>query len=76
MQFGFSESNFFVDLPRQTLDRAEAEQLLNRRLSFYYLDDKAEDGSDSQEVQAFAPFRKQYIYQDESTAAAEDMAFI
>jgi hypothetical protein len=62
-------------MPRQTLFRAEAEQILRRRRGFFYLRDRPEFTLHGEDIDGYDPFRKIYIYRDEESAA-EDMAFI
>ena len=75
IQFSFEEDWFCMDLPLQTLYRAEAEQIVRSRHGFFYLRDRPEFTLNEEDVEGYDPFRKIYIYGDEDSAA-EDMAFI
>lgn len=75
IQFSFEEKWFCLDMPLQTLYRAEAEQILRFRKEFFYLTDKPQFTLTGEDVDGYDPFRKVYAYGDESSAA-EDMAFI
>lgn len=75
IQFSFERNWFCVDMPLQTLYRAEAEQILRSRQGFFYLLDRPEFSLNEEDVDGYNPFRKIYIYGDEDSAA-EDMAFI
>lgn len=75
IQFSFEEKWFCVDMPRQTLYRAEAEKILRDRTGFFYLRDRPEFTLYGETVEGMDPFRKIYLYGDENIAA-EDMAFV
>jgi hypothetical protein len=75
IQFSFEEKWFCMDMPLQTLYRAEAEQILRGRRGFFYLKDRPEFTLHGEDVDGYDPFRKVYVYGDER-AAAEDMAFV
>jgi hypothetical protein len=75
VQFSMEKNWFCLDLPLQTLYRAEAEQILRCRKGFFYLRDRPQFTLNEEDVQGYDPFRKVYIYGDEESAA-EDMAFI
>jgi hypothetical protein len=75
VQFSFEEKSFCLDMPRQTLSRAEAEQILRSRQGFFYLRNRPEFTLKGEDVEGYNPFRKVYAYGDERSAA-EDMAFI
>ena len=75
IQFSFEKNYFCMDLPRQTLFRPEAEQILRDRTGFFYLDERKQFTLHGEDVIGYDPFRKAYVYGDEATAA-EDMAFV
>ena len=75
IQFSFEKNWFCLDMPLQTLYRAEAEQILRSRRGFFYLRDRPQFTLHGEDVDGYDPFRKIYIYGDEDSAA-EDMAFI
>ena len=75
IQFSFENQWFCMDLPRQTLFRPEAEQVLRYRGGFFYLADRKEFTLHGEDIEGYDPFRKIYLYEDEQSAA-EDMAFI
>ena len=75
IQFSFELKWFCMDIPRETLYRPEAEQILGNRLGFFYLRDRPEFTLYEETVEGFDPFRKIYLYGDEDSAA-EDMAYI
>lgn len=75
IQFSFEKNWFCLDMPLQTLYRAEAEQILRCRKGFFYLRDRPQFTLKQEDVEGYDPFRKVYIYGDEQSAA-EDMAFI
>ena len=64
-----------MDMPIQTLYKAEAEQILRSRKGFFYLKDRPQFTLYEEDVEGYDPFRKIYVYGDEDSAA-EDMAFI
>ena len=74
IQYSFEEKWFCVDLPLQTLYKPEAEQILRSRRGFFFLRDRPEFTLHGEDVEGYDPFRKIYLYGDE-TAAAEDMGF-
>jgi len=75
IQFSIERNWFCLDMPLQTLYRAEAEQILRSRKGFFYLRDRPEFTLHEEDVDGYDPFRKVYIFGDE-VSAAEDMAFI
>jgi hypothetical protein len=75
IQFSFEKNWFSLDMPLQTLYRAEAEQILRSRKGFFYLRDRPQFTLKEEDVDGYDPFRKAYVYGDEDSAA-EDMAFI
>lgn len=75
IQFSFEKNWFCLDMPLQTLYRAEAEQILRSRKGFFYLRDRPQFTLKEEDVDGYDPFRKIYFYGDEDSAA-EDMAFI
>lgn len=75
IQYSFEEKWFCLDMPLQTLYRPEAEQILRSRRGFFFLRDRPEFTLYEEDVEGYDPFRKIYLYGDE-TAAAEDMAYI
>ena len=75
IQFSIEKYWFCLDMPLQTLYRAEAEQILRYRKGFFYLRDRPQFTLNEEDVEGYDPFRKVYIYGDE-VSAAEDMAFI
>ncbi len=75
IQFSIEEKWFCMDMPLQTLFRAEAEIILRSRKGFFYLSDRPEFTLYEEDVEGYDPFRKIYLYGDE-VSAAEDMAFI
>ena len=75
IQFSFERDWFCLDMPIQTLYRAEAEQILRSRKGFFYLRDQPQFTLNEEDVDGYDPFRKVYLYGDEQSAA-EDMAFI
>lgn len=75
IQFAFERNWFCLDMPLQTLYRDEAELILQERKGFFFLRDRPEFTLRGECVDGFDPFRKIYIYGDESSAA-RDMAFI
>ena len=75
IQFAFGKNWFCLDIPLQTLYRAEAEQILRSRKGFFYLQDRLEFILTGEIVDGYDPFRKIFVYGDEDSAA-EDMAFI
>jgi hypothetical protein len=75
VQFSIEKNWFCLDMPIQTLYRAEAEQILRCRKGFFYLRDRPQFRLTEEDVDGYDPFRKVYIYGDEQSAA-EDMAFI
>lgn len=75
IQFSIERNWFCLDMPRQTLFRAEAEQILRHRRGFFYLRDRPEFTLTGEDVDGYDPFRKIFIYGDEDSAA-EDLAFI
>jgi len=75
IQFSFERDWFCMDMPLQTLYRAEAEQILRSRQGFFYLRDRPQFTLNEEDVEGYDPFRKVYVYGDEDSAA-EDMAFI
>jgi hypothetical protein len=74
-QFSFEENWFCIDLPVQTLKRCEAEQILRRRIGFFFLRDRQQFTLHGEQTAGSDPFRKVYLYGDE-WSAAEDMAFV
>lgn len=75
IQFSAERQWFCLDMPRQTLERAEAGDILRYRKGFFYLSDRQEFTLHEEDVDGHEPFRKVYVYGDEDSAA-EDMAFI
>ena len=75
IQFSIERNWFCLDMPLQTLFRAEAEQILRDRMGFFYLKNRSEFTLSGEDVDGYDPFRKVYVYGDEDSAA-EDMAFI
>ena len=75
IQFSIEHDWFCIDLPRKTLYRPEAEQILRRRQGFFYLCARPEFTLYGEDVDGYDPFRKIYIYGDEESAA-QDMAYI
>jgi hypothetical protein len=75
IQFSFEKNWFCMDMPIQTLYRAEAEKIVRSRHGFFYLRDRPEFTLNEEDVDGYDPFRKVYVYGDEDSAA-EDMAFI
>lgn len=75
IQFSFEKDWFCLDMPLQTLYRAEAEQIWRSRKGFFYLKDQPVFTLKDEDVDGYEPFRKAYVYGDENSAA-EDMAFI
>ena len=75
IQFSFEKDWFCLDMPLQTLYRAEAERIVRSRKGFFYLRDRPEFTLQGEDVDGYDPFRKVYLYGDED-AAAEDMAFV
>ena len=75
IQFSFQEKWFCLDMPLQTLYRPEAERILRSRLGFFFVRDRPEFTLKGEVVEGYDPFRKIYLYGDE-TAAAEDMAYV
>lgn len=75
IQFSIEKDWFCLDMPIQTLYRAEAEQILRCRKGFFYLRNRPQFTLKEEDVEGYDPFRKVYIYGDEEFAA-EDMAFI
>ncbi len=75
VQFMFLEKWFFLDLPVQTLHRAEADRLLRRCSGCAYMRENPLFHPSAATVRECDPVNKVYLYQDER-AAAEDMAFI
>jgi hypothetical protein len=72
VQFAFLPKWFCMDLPRQTLARAEAEIILRDLSGFFFLKDRPEFRLDRNEpVEGYDPFRKIYVYGDEATAAGD-----
>ena len=69
IQFAFGKNWFCLDMPRQTLYRAEAEQILRSRNGFFYLRDRPEFTLKDEDVDGYDPFRKIYVYGDEDSAA-------
>lgn len=75
VQFSFEQNWFCLDMPAETLSRAEARRILRDRLGFFYLCDRTEFTLHEEDVKGFDPFRKIYVYGDERSAA-DDMAHI
>jgi len=75
IQFSFNPGYFDMDIPNTTLFRPEAEQILRRRVGFFYVKDRRQFEHPAEKVEIFNPLRKVYIYGDERSAA-EDMAYI
>jgi hypothetical protein len=75
IQFSFERNWFCLDMPLETLYRAEAEEILRSRQGFFYLRERAQFTLYGEDVDGHDPFRKIYVYGDEDSAA-EDMAFI
>ena len=75
IQFSIEKDWFCLDMPIQTLYRAEAEQILRCRKGFFYLRDRPQFTLNGEDVEGYDPFRKVYLYGEEESAA-EDMAFI
>lgn len=75
IQFSIEKNWFCLDMPLQTLYRAEVEHILQCRKGFFYLRDRPEFTLTEEAVEGYDPFRKIYVYGDEQSAA-EDMAFI
>ncbi len=75
IQFSIENKWFCMDLPLQTLYRAEAEEILRYRKGFFYLRDRKQFTLYEEDVEGHDPFRKIYVYGDEESAS-EDMAFI
>jgi hypothetical protein len=75
IQLSIEHDWFCVDLPRKTLYRPEAEQILRRRQGFFYLRDRPEFTLYGEDIDGYDPFRKIYIYGDEESAT-QDMAYI
>lgn len=75
VQFSFNPKYFDIDLPNTTLWPAEAAEILERRLGFFYVKDRRQFEHPAENVPDFNPLRRVYVYGDERTAA-EDMAFV
>src|SRR5262249_29852767 len=75
VQFSFERDCFHLDMPRQTLTRDEAQQIVRYRTNFFYLSERKQFTLHGEDVEGYDPFRKVYVYRDEASAA-EDMAFI
>ena len=75
VQFSFEEKFFCLDMPRETLYRAEAEEILRDRRGFFYLRDQPQFTLYGEDVEGHDPFRKVYVYGDERSAA-EDTAYV
>ena len=75
IQFSFEYKYFCMDMPRQTLYRPEAEQILRDRSGFFYLEERKQFQLYGEDVEGYDPFRKAYTYGDEMSAA-EDTAYI
>src|SRR5690606_32419972 len=75
IQFSIERHWLCLDMPLQTLFRAEAEHILRDRNGFFYLKNRPEFTLTSEDVDGYDPFRKVYVYGDENSAA-EDMAFV
>jgi hypothetical protein len=75
IQFAIGNKWFCMDMPLETLRRAEAEEILRYRNGFFYLRDRTQFTLHQEDVEGHDPFRKVYVYGDEDSAA-EDMAFI
>lgn len=78
IQFAFMKDSFYLDLPNETLEAAEARQLLSRP-GFYRLRHRRWPWMCHREwlesVQKHDPVQKEYLNSDTRTAA-EDMAFV
>jgi hypothetical protein len=75
IQFSFESDSFCLDMPLETLDRTEGEEILRTRQGFFYLRDRPEFTLHGEDVEGHDPFRKLYAYGDED-AAAGDMTHI
>jgi hypothetical protein len=75
IQFSFERKWFCLDMPRSTLYRPEAEQILQRRDGFFYLQDRPQFTLYKEDTEGHDPFRKVYVYGDEDSAA-KDMAYV
>jgi hypothetical protein len=58
VQFSFERSWFCMDMPLQTLYRAEAEYILRSRRGFFYLRDRPQFTLQGEDVEDYDPFRK------------------
>jgi hypothetical protein len=75
VQFSFEADRFCLDLPRDTLRPAEAQQILRERPGFFYLRDRPQFTLRGEDVKGHDPFRKMYRYGDEPDAA-QDTAYL
>jgi hypothetical protein len=75
VQFAFEKAHFVMDLPKDTLEPAEAKEIMRRRKGFFYVSERQPKKYPPREVERYDPFRKVFVYGEEQ-AAAEDTAFI
>ena len=77
IQFYFGENWFCLDIPRSSLYKSEAEQIIGRLNGFFYVRDRPQFMLEGEEedIETHNPFRKVYLYGDEPLAASE-MAFL
>ena len=78
IQFAFMRDCFYLELPNNTVFPQEAEQILRRRLGFYWAKNRTGPSLGPGQLEGHGevePLQKVYLYRDEESAA-EDMAFI
>ena len=76
VQFAFDGKLFYMDLPKTTLERPEAERLLRDRSGFFYMASQPRFPYYSKVyVGRFDPVCKVYLFDDQETAA-EDMTYV
>jgi hypothetical protein len=75
IQFSFQRRWFCIDMPNNVLPRGEAEEVMNCRDGFFYVQGMPKFELKGEDVEKWEPFRKIYLYGDE-VSAVEDMAFI
>ena len=75
IQFSFEQKWFCIDMPNATLSRRQAEEVMECRNGFFYVQGMPQFELEGEGVQEWDPLRKVYLYGDEASAA-EDMAFV
>lgn len=79
VQFAFMKQTFYLDLPRTTLQAAEADSLLLRRHGYFRVRDRRwwfqTFAEWSEVVRQWNPVEKEYLNKD-ARSAADELAFL